>query len=64
MTVPDLVLNSGQTIPQLGFGVFKIDPAETAEAVSEALKVGYRHIDTARCTATKKASERRPGLQG
>jgi 2,5-diketo-D-gluconate reductase A len=45
--VPDLVLNSGQTIPQLGFGVFKIDPAETAEAVSEALKVGYRHIDTA-----------------
>ena len=47
MTVPDLVLNSGQTIPQLGFGVFKIDPAETAEAVSEALKVGYRHLDTA-----------------
>ena len=47
MTVPDLALNSGQTIPQLGFGVFKIDPAETAEAVSEALKVGYRHIDTA-----------------
>jgi 2,5-diketo-D-gluconate reductase A len=47
VTVPDLVLNSGQTIPQLGFGVFKIDPAETADAVSEALKVGYRHIDTA-----------------
>ena len=47
MTVPDLALNNNQTIPQLGFGVFKIDPAETAEAVSEALKVGYRHIDTA-----------------
>jgi 2,5-diketo-D-gluconate reductase A len=47
VTVPDLGLNSGQTIPQLGFGVFKIDPAETADAVSEALKVGYRHIDTA-----------------
>ena len=47
MTVPDIPLNSGETIPQLGFGVFKIDPAETAEAVSEALKVGYRHIDTA-----------------
>jgi 2,5-diketo-D-gluconate reductase A len=45
--VPDLALNSGQTIPQLGFGVFKIDPAETADAVAEALKVGYRHIDTA-----------------
>ena len=47
MAVPDLALNSGQTIPQLGFGVFKIDPAETADAVAEALKVGYRHIDTA-----------------
>ncbi len=47
MTAPDLALNSGQTIPQLGFGVFKIDSAETADAVSEALKVGYRHIDTA-----------------
>jgi 2,5-diketo-D-gluconate reductase A len=45
--VPDLVLNNGQTIPQLGFGVFQIDPAETADAVKEALDVGYRHIDTA-----------------
>ena len=45
--VPDLPLNSGQTIPQLGFGVFQIDPAETAEAVSRAFEVGYRHIDTA-----------------
>ena len=45
--VPDLALNNGQTIPQLGFGVFQIDPAETAEAVGRALEVGYRHIDTA-----------------
>jgi len=47
VTVPDIRLNTGETIPQLGFGVFKIDPAQTADAVSEALKVGYRHIDTA-----------------
>jgi 2,5-diketo-D-gluconate reductase A len=47
VTVPNLALNSGRTIPQLGFGVFKIVPAETAAAVSEALRVGYRHIDTA-----------------
>jgi 2,5-diketo-D-gluconate reductase A len=47
VTVPNLALNSGQTIPQHGFGVFKIVPAETAAAVSEALRVGYRHIDTA-----------------
>ena len=45
--VPDLSLNNGQTIPQLGFGVFQIDPAETADAVGQALDVGYRHIDTA-----------------
>jgi len=47
VAVPDLELNSGHNIPQLGFGVFKIDPAETASAVNEALRVGYRHIDTA-----------------
>jgi len=46
-TVPDLELNDGKTIPQLGFGVFQIDPGETAEAVARALDVGYRHIDTA-----------------
>jgi 2,5-diketo-D-gluconate reductase A len=45
--VPILTLNDGTTIPQLGFGVFQIDPAETAQAVSTALEVGYRHIDTA-----------------
>jgi 2,5-diketo-D-gluconate reductase A len=37
VTVPDLVLNSGHKIPELGFGVFKIHPAEPAEAVSQAL---------------------------
>src|SRR5215208_4478317 len=47
MSVPNIELNDGHSIPQLGFGVFQIDPAQTAEAVREALKVGYRHIDTA-----------------
>jgi 2,5-diketo-D-gluconate reductase A len=45
--VPTIELNDGHSIPQLGFGVFQIDPAETAAAVAEALRVGYRHIDTA-----------------
>jgi 2,5-diketo-D-gluconate reductase A len=45
--VPNVTLNDGHSIPQLGFGVFQIDPAETAEAVSTALEAGYRHIDTA-----------------
>ena len=48
MTVRDIALNDGTTIPQLGFGVFQIDPAETQEAVEKALEIGYRHIDTAR----------------
>ena len=46
-TVPTIALNNGQSIPQLGFGVFQIDPAETADAVRQALEIGYRHIDTA-----------------
>ena len=33
--------------PQLGFGVFQIKPEDTVEAVTTALEVGYRHIDTA-----------------
>ena len=45
--VPDIKLNDGTTIPQLGFGVFQIPPEETAKAVTRALAVGYRHIDTA-----------------
>ena len=47
MTVPLITLNDGHRIPQLGFGVFKVDPDETERIVSDALEVGYRHIDTA-----------------
>lgn len=48
MTVPTITLNDGTAIPQLGFGVFKVDPDETKRIVSDALEVGYRHIDTAK----------------
>jgi 2,5-diketo-D-gluconate reductase A len=47
MTVPNLTLNDGTSIPQFGFGVFQVPPAETAAAVAAALAAGYRHIDTA-----------------
>jgi 2,5-diketo-D-gluconate reductase A len=47
MTIPTIELNDGNRIPQLGFGVFQVPPAETAQAVSLALEAGYRHIDTA-----------------
>lgn len=52
--VPGITLNDGNTIPQLGFGVFQIEPKDTAEAVSEALEVGYRHIDTAEMYGNEK----------
>ena len=54
MTVPDILLNDGKTIPQLGFGVFQIKPADTVEAVSRALEIGYRHIDTAEMYGNEK----------
>src|SRR5690625_1667025 len=40
-------LNNGVEMPALGFGVFQTPPEETASCVAEALKVGYRLIDTA-----------------
>jgi 2,5-diketo-D-gluconate reductase A len=46
-SVPTIALNDGNTIPQLGFGVFQVPPDQTAAAVRAALEVGYRHIDTA-----------------
>ena len=46
-SVPQIMLNNGQAIPQLGFGVFLVDPDETVQAVTTALEAGYRHIDTA-----------------
>ncbi|QGN50465.1 aldo/keto reductase [Micromonospora sp. WMMC415] len=45
--IPNISLNDGNTIPQLGFGVFQIAPTDTVRAVRTALDVGYRHIDTA-----------------
>ncbi len=46
-SVPLIELNSGAKIPQLGLGVFQVDPNETKRVVLDALEVGYRHIDTA-----------------
>ena len=46
-SVPNLQLNNGVLMPALGLGVFQTPPDETTVAVVEALRVGYRHIDTA-----------------
>jgi len=45
--VPTITLHDQTTIPQLGFGVFQVPPDDTAQAVSQAFEVGYRHVDTA-----------------
>ncbi|SFO32832.1 2,5-diketo-D-gluconate reductase A [Geodermatophilus obscurus] len=53
-TVPTIRLNNGVEIPQLGFGVYQIEPQDTVEAVRTALEVGYRHIDTAEMYGNEK----------
>jgi 2,5-diketo-D-gluconate reductase A len=54
--IPRVTLNNGTTIPQIGFGTLNVPPdrtpsrantEKTAEIVGLALRVGYRHIDTA-----------------
>ncbi|NLU62682.1 aldo/keto reductase [Rhodococcus sp. HNM0563] len=48
MTTPEIALNSGTTIPQLGLGVWQATNDETEHAVRFAIdEAGYRHIDTA-----------------
>ncbi|MEV6617140.1 aldo/keto reductase [Streptomyces sp. NPDC051051] len=42
-----LILNNGVEMPALGLGVFQTPPDETRAAVTAALELGYRHIDTA-----------------
>jgi 2,5-diketo-D-gluconate reductase A len=64
--IPDITLNNGQQIPQLGFGVFLVEPRHTAAAVSTALQAGYRHIDTAEMYGNEKETGeaiRRSGLE-
>lgn len=45
--IPTVTLNTGTTMPILGFGVFQVPPEETERVVTDALAAGYRHLDTA-----------------
>ena len=47
MSAPLLTLNNGVELPAVGLGVFQSSAQETADAVETALRIGYRHIDTA-----------------
>lgn len=54
MSIPTFTLNNGVTMPSLGFGIFQTPPDATATAVTEALRLGYRHIDTAAAYANER----------
>ena len=49
-----LALSNGIVVPQLALGTWFIDDDKTAEAVREALKIGYRHVDTAQAYANER----------
>jgi diketogulonate reductase-like aldo/keto reductase len=46
-TIPTIRLNDGNAMPQLGYGVWRVTNEEAASTVGEAIKAGYRSIDTA-----------------
>jgi 2,5-diketo-D-gluconate reductase A len=52
---PTVRLNNGVTIPQLGLGVLGLQGDDVTEVVGEALRIGYRHIDTAQAYGNEKA---------
>lgn len=64
LTVPNVELNDGNLIPQFGLGVFKLPEIDTERLVSEALELGYRHIDTARIYENEKAVGRAIAASG
>lgn len=46
-TMKTITLNNGVEMPQIGYGVYQVTPAECERCVSDAIKTGYRMIDTA-----------------
>ncbi|MCD4548859.1 aldo/keto reductase [Schaalia sp. lx-260] len=51
--IPHVLLPTGAAMPQLGFGTYKVDPEVTFDVVSQAIELGYRHIDTAQMYANE-----------
>jgi 2,5-diketo-D-gluconate reductase A len=50
-----ITLNNGVHMPILGFGVFQVPPDQTEQAVTDALAIGYRHLDTAEAYRNEEA---------
>ena len=51
---PLIPLNNGVEMPAIGLGVFQTPPDATTGAVEEALRLGYRHVDTAAAYANER----------
>jgi 2,5-diketo-D-gluconate reductase A len=73
LAISNIILNDGTTIPQLGYGTLAVQPNRdsseanaklTAEIVSHALAVGYRHIDTAQSYGTEQGVGRAIAASG
>ena len=63
-SVPDVRLNNGVRIPQLGYGVFRVPNEATVHAVRTAIECGYRRSTPPRCTGTRRGSARARDLRG
>lgn len=64
LEIPTIELNDGNLIPQLGLGMWKVNADEAERLVSEALELGYRHIDTAHIYKNEKAVGRAIAASG
>src|ERR1700736_6005736 len=64
MGAPLVTLNDGNSIPAVGFGVFKIPPTDTEQAVSTALQAGYRNIDPAAMYGNERETGRAVAASG
>ncbi len=53
--IPRITLNDGTTIPQLGYGLHRVEDTRAEELVSAALEIGYRHLDTAHIYGNEEA---------
>src|SRR4051795_10374186 len=62
--IPLVTLDNGVQMPILGFGVYQIPPEQTEQAVTDALAVGYRHIDTAAAYVNEEAVGRAIAASG
>jgi 2,5-diketo-D-gluconate reductase A len=52
--LPALAMNDGHTIPQMGFGLYKVPEESVADVVTTAIDAGYRHLDTATLYANER----------